>query len=271
MKKQVFNIVVSCLFLCACISAQEIDKRAIELLKKSKSAAVKRGNEAKTWLIEYSGDYRPTKEKKSKGYVDSKYQASLWFEDSPQIRMKILATYPNNHQELIERIFSNGAFSESNKIKSDDRGFTEMTLVPNGDLQKINAEKISKLRFGAFTSVFPILYKFDDNSKFTFAGVAKAGEQKADVVETTIDNHKVKLFLDNETHLLLLMSAIFYDDILKKEIEQRFFYSDYKEENGLLYANKVIVQENGEVVEERSVRLVTPNPEVKPDHFNVKK
>lgn len=272
MKNQLLYFVALSLFLCLNIKAQEVDKRAGEIIKKSKEAVLKQSAEIKNCYLGYAGDYRSNKERISKGYVDYKYQAKLWFEDSPKIKLKILATYPNSQQELIERIFSNEDFSETNRVKIDDRGFTEMTLVPKGDAQKIKEEKISRLKFGTFSTIFPILLKFDSSLKFKFVGVAKAGEQKADVIETTIaKTYKIKLFLDKETHLLLLMTANFYDEILKKEIEQKFFYSDFKEENGLLYAHKIIVQENGEVIEERVIKLVTPNPEIKSGHFNVKK
>lgn len=271
MKRHLLYFVALVLFLSISIDGQEVDKRAAEVIKKSKAATVKQGSEAKSWHLDYAGDYRPGKEKKSKGYVDSKYQANLWFEDSPKIRLRMLATYPNSQQELIERIFNNGDFSETNRVKIDDRGFKEMTLIPSGDLQKINAEKISKLKLGTFSMIFPILFKFDSSLKFTYAGVAKAGEQRADVLETSIDTQKIKLFFDKETHLLLLMTTTFYDDILKKDVEQKFFYSDFKEENGFRYAHKVIVQENGEVTEERLIKLLKPNPEIKSDHFNVKK
>ncbi len=272
MNKQIFYYLVLGLFLCLNVKAQEIDKKAVEIIKKSKAAVVKQNAEVKSWHFEYAGDYRSSAERKAKGYVDSKYQTNLWFEDGPKIRLKVLATYTNNQQELIERIFSNEDFSETNKVKTDGRGFTDMTFVPDGDLQKIKSNNISKLKFATFSTIFPILLRFDSISNFKFAGVAKTSEQKADVIETNLaGTHKIKLFFDKETHLLLLMTATFYDDILKKEIEQKLFYSDFREENGLLYAHKVIVQENGEVIEERLFKLVTPNPTIKPDHFNVKK
>lgn len=270
MKKQLLHFVALSLFFCLNINAQEADKRANEIIKKSKEAVFKKSGEIKNFYLEYAGDYRSNKERKSKGYVDYKYQAKLWFEDSPKVRLKILAAYPNSQQELIERIFNNEDFSETNRVKIDDRGFTEMTLIPKGDAQKIKEEKISKIKFDTFSTIFPILFKFDNGLKFKFVGVANAGEQKADVVETTVaGTHKVKLFLDKETHLLLLMTANFYDEIQKKEIEQKFFYSDFKEENGLLYAHKIIVQENGEAIEERVIKLITPNPELKSGFFDV--
>ena len=272
MKKQFLFLVTLSLFFCHFVKAQEADKTANEIIKQSKSSVLKKNLVINSFYLEYDGDYRSNAERKSKSYLGFTYKTKLWFEDSLKIKQKVLATYPNSQQELIERIFSKEDFSETNKVKIDEKGFTEMTFIPNGDVRKIKEEKISKLKFTAFSSIFPLLLKFDNSLKFKFVGVAKAGKQKADVIETKLsDSYKLNLFFDRETHLLLLMTAKFYDEILKKEIEQKFFYSDFKEESGLLFAHKIIIQENNEAIEEKLIKLITPNPEMKTDFFEVKK
>jgi hypothetical protein len=270
MKKNIY-IFILLLFCCHTLNAQDSVSKAGEVIKKAEAVTFKRKAEVKGYYLEYSGKYRSSSERKSKGYVDFTYQAKLWFEYAPNIKYNRFASYPGNQQEILEDVFSNGEFSESNKIKSGDSGYTDMSFVPNGDAQKIKEQNIAKLKYITFTSVFPMFFKFEDDLKFNYLGTAKSNDQTANVVGTNLANrYEIKMFIDTKTNLPLMLIAKYYDDILKKDIEQKFFYSDFKEENGLFFAHKIITQENNEVVEEKEIKLVTLNPQLKTNFFEVK-
>jgi outer membrane lipoprotein-sorting protein len=55
-----------------------------------------------------------------------------------------------------------------------------------------------------------------------------------------------------------------------KEIEKKYFFSDYRVEDGLLVAHKVIVEQNGKVVAETEIKKFQFNPTFKADFFEVK-
>ena len=102
--------------------------------------------------------------------------------------------------------------------------------------------------------------------------MAKADDQSADILVTSIENnYRIKLYFDQKTHQLLLMSIKFTEPKTNEDIEQKYFFSDYKEVNGLSFAHKVIIHENGEIVEERDIKTIEINPKVESDFFEIKK
>jgi hypothetical protein len=55
-----------------------------------------------------------------------------------------------------------------------------------------------------------------------------------------------------------------------KSLENRYFYSDYQEKDGLLAATRIVVERNGKVTEEKTIKNIKINPTFKPDFFDVK-
>ena len=55
-----------------------------------------------------------------------------------------------------------------------------------------------------------------------------------------------------------------------KQNENKLFFSDYQEKDGLLIATKIITERNGEVVEEKEIKDLKINPKFKSDMFDVK-
>jgi hypothetical protein len=67
------------------------------------------------------------------------------------------------------------------------------------------------------------------------------------------------------------MSASFADPKTGEEVEHKYFFSDYKEENGVNFAHKIIIHENGEIIEERDIKAIELNPKVEPNFFAMTK
>jgi hypothetical protein len=56
-----------------------------------------------------------------------------------------------------------------------------------------------------------------------------------------------------------------------KQIEKKFFYSDYKEFSGIKLPTKIKIERSGKLVEERTIKSVKINPQFKANLFEVKK
>ena len=137
-----------------------------------------------------------------------------------------------------------------------------------GDVKRNEEISLQKAKYEAFSFSFPVLLFFNEDLNFEYSGVAKSGDQTADVLETsTAEGYKVKLFFDQETRLLLLMTAGFVEPKTGEQIEHKYFFSDYKEENGVNFAHKVIVHENGEIIEERDVKAIELNSKLESNFF----
>jgi hypothetical protein len=129
------------------------------------------------------------------------------------------------------------------------------------------------LKDDAFLVVFPILLDYAGYRpvELKYVGVAEAGGTKADVLEAVLTSGaKYRFFFDQQTHLLLLANETWTSRETNKERERKYFFSDYRKEDGLLIAHKIITEENGEVTAERLIKRLQINPTFKPDYFAVK-
>ncbi len=280
MKKQILFLVTILSFLCLSVKAQESEAKAKSIIEKARSAVLKQPANVKNIYTEFDSNFSVPRQKNKfigliEGYTYTS-KSKLWLEFPDKVKYKSLSDNRSNKQQgLTEQTFNGSRLSERNGVKFDDSaGFSEIESIPNPNSEiagKVEKQRIPKFKYKVFSNSFQFILNFGDDSKFNWVGVAKASEQKADVIETALsDTYKIKLFFDQNSHLLLMTTVKFYDEVQEKDFEQKFFYSDYKEENGLLYAHKIIVQENGEVVEERAIKILNLNLELKPNFFDLK-
>jgi hypothetical protein len=131
--------------------------------------------------------------------------------------------------------------------------------------------QIKEFKWRTWTLIFPITldvwyYPFD----FKFIAVAESKDGKAEVLEAVSASKTVyRLFFDQTSHLLLMMTRSFQtSDGIK--VEEKYFFSDYKETNGLIIAHKIEYQQNNELIETRTIKSIKINPELKSEMFNVK-
>ena len=106
-----------------------------------------------------------------------------------------------------------------------------------------------------------------------FVGVAESENGKADVLEATDpQNGNFKLLFDRNSHLLLMMIRNY--TIEDKQIERKFYYSDYREDSGLFVPHKITVQGNTDIGTdlfiESNLKKIDTNPVFKPDVFEIK-
>lgn len=243
--------------------------RAEQVLKQARETARAglKGTEIKSLIvksvIETSLSVTQMPNKKIRGTTDEELSVSL----PDKLRKKGDANYTTN-QEISDWVINGDRVSERSDVMVDGKPVNFVVPTRKSDQQKIDANKDY-----AFTILFPVI--FDSSwypvSGFKYVGVAESNGTKADVIETTSPSPTVyRLFFDQQTHLLLLMSEKWVSGTSKKERERRHFFSDYKKADGLLAAHKIVVEENGEVVEERVIKRLQVNPSFGDDFFAVK-
>ncbi|CDM64182.1 hypothetical protein PYK22_00174 [Pyrinomonas methylaliphatogenes] len=191
-------------------------------------------------------------------------ELSISFPD--KIRQRMEMTFVSN-QQVLERVLNGDRYAQRSEIYVDGK---PLNFTANNLIQKSEQEKIADFKNSAFLMIFPITleYSWYAPLRFKYVGVAEAKEGRADVIETALPNGSTyRLFFDQKTHLLLLMSEMSKDG---REAERRYFFSDYRNVDGLLIAHKVTVEKGKEVVGERQIKSVQINPTFKPDHYLVK-
>lgn len=199
--------------------------------------------------------------------------SKIWFAPPNKFKSKRLSIYEeSNYRELVSEVFKDGLIKESRFHKSDgDTGFSQSLILLNPDREiqkKIEKQKKPKFKYEIFTNLLYIPLHVE-GVDFRFVGIATAGKQKAEVIEASFDDiYKLRLFFDQETHLLLMMTSVFYDDVQERELSHKFFYSDYREKDGILFAHKVLMEENNTVIETRKIKSVKQNIRLESDFFD---
>ena len=271
---RIFAAIIVLFGLSIFCDAQGGKTKADEILKEVREAAFKKNDALSIGYLEAATTLNVRKSKISSGVIPSfEFKSKLWQQRNDGIRIRKLITYPGNSLELSEKIFFAQKLKTSIKIKSPtDAGFVAAGFTEPGDAKQNEENAIKKLRYEAFCLGFPVFLFSSENLVFDYVGVAKSGEQKTDVISTSLaDIYKIRLFFDQKTHQLLLMTANFTDPKTKEEIEHKYFFSDYEQVNGVTCAHKIIMHENGEIVEERDIKQIELNPKVETDFFNTTK
>lgn len=266
------GIIIAC--FCVAGFAQDSKTKAGFILLKAKQESFKNTDLTERIFIESSSRYSLRKTKLKPGMISSyEYRIELWVQKPDGIKLKTLTNYPGGDSQLTENTVFGQVIRNSIKIKgSSDKGFSPILLKERGDPKRNEEILLQKTKYEAFSLGFPVFLFPSEKLSFEYLGVAKSGDQNADVLATSIaDNYKIKLFFDQKTRRLLLMSARFVEPKTGEEIEHKYFFSDYKEENGINFAHKVMIHENGEIIEERDIKKVELNPKLESKFFEVKK
>lgn len=131
-----------------------------------------------------------------------------------------------------------------------------------------------------FLRVFPVILETASNTplEFNYIGKAESNGDKADVLETVMpDGSKLRLFFDEKSHLLRMLVNT-GKTRFGAEYEEKRFFSDYKEKDGIMTANKINVEKTSltktgkfEINDELALKSIKFNPTFKPNIFEVKK
>lgn len=271
MKKVWIGIFIA--LCCGLGFAQDSKSKADFILTKAKKNSVKKVGPIDGVFIESASKFSVRKEKIKPGIISSyDYGTKLWVQNSYSIKLKKMITYPGNSLQITENTVSDQAVQTNTKVKGpDDSGFFPVMVREKGDPKQNERNLLQKTKYEAFSLSFPIYFFSGEDLSFDYVGVAKSSTQNADVLATSIgENYKINLFFDQKTNLLLMMSAKFIDPKSGEATEHKYFFSDYKEENGINFPHKIVIQENGEVIEERDIKKIELNPKIESDFFALK-
>lgn len=264
-------VALFCGLFSIALVAQNTTDRAKKILSDASRTAMLGDSVGRLSSVEFSAKHRATKKMAATGHYILQYSTSrtIWFADSNKFRLEKLYKYQNGGQNRHNYVFRKGVLESKHEYKQNGTAqFIEMKVKPGGDPKLAAQHDIGNLKYEVFGLYFPIFYQFDDKMKFKFVGVARSGYDKANVLESKFDERiLIRLFFDQKKYHLLLMIAKFREPITNESKEQKFFFSEYKNQNGINFAHKVIIQENGEVVEERIIERLNINPEVEPASF----
>lgn len=272
MKVFCIALIITCFNLAGL--AQDSKNKALEIINKSKIQAFKNTNSIEKMFVEASSRFSVRKDKLKPGIVPSyEYGTKLWIQTPNAIRLKTLIKYPDLSAQFNEKLLFDNQIKNSIKVKSpSDSGFVSIMFQERGDPKQNEQILLQKTKYEAFCLIFPIFLSSGEKLSFDYLGIAKAGDQSADVLATTFtENYKIKLYFDQKTHQLLLMNVKFVEPKTSEKTNQDYFFSDYKEENNVSFAHKVIIHENGEIIEERDIKAIQVNPKLETDFFEIKK
>jgi len=247
------------------------NNKAQEILKKAKAAVGKKTDlaAAKAFTMVYESSGRIA------------FQNKI-FETNAKVEVNLSSFDKIRASKFIQH-FSNGKPTNTEK--------QEFTLNGDGfyldmNVFGINGEKIDfnvktdvdkEQRKKSFRNeIFHLFFPFTLDAveyfpmNFSYVGTAESKDGKAEVLELAAPNKTTyRLFFDAKTYLLLMMTETRTSE-QNKTFEKKYFYSDYQEKEGLLFATKIVVENNGVVVEERTIKDLKVNPTFKPNSFDVK-
>jgi hypothetical protein len=196
--------------------------------------------------------------------IQGKRKIATDFAAPDKIRQNTVGDYSTN-QENSTYVLNGAKFSSKVDV------FVNGQLQQNMNFGIDKDSQISKLKSDAFLLLFPITL---DASwyvplEFQYIGQAESKDGKAEVIEAVTPTQvKYRLFFDIDTHLLLMMTENWIEE--SKPTENKYFFSNYQEKEGLLIATKIITERNGKVAQEKEIKNLKVNPTFKPGLFEVK-
>ncbi len=272
--KQV-RILILFLFICASAFAQD---KSADASESQKSESVKKAEKVliqakvafnkKTEIADIKSLNIKTKSSQQLSIagkkIDGKIEEEFNFDLPNKIQHSFSGDYSTN-KSVTTAILNGEKFSSKIDTFVDGKLFN---LAANVNTKS----QISDLKRETFLLIFPIIL---DASwyiplEFNYIGIAESKDGKAEIIEAVSSSKtSYRLFFDSETHLLLLMTESWTDKD-NKQNENKYFFSNYQEKNGLLIATNIITERNGEVTEEKEIKELKINPNFKSDVFEIK-
>jgi len=282
------------------------DIKTIQIEKQITSAV-----EAK---ILYEGEAEP-QETKSRVKIDKEVMARF-----PDRLKSVTTTYmpemDENENFSKMELVANGEEVEVKQLSVfNGKEFDMKEALKTGGMSKEEIEKQIKkvaeaqremetkefVRQNLWADVFPVLLDlpWEIDTRFVYLGKAQAGDKRANILEYVPTDKekaqqkkhkatgKARLFFDEKTHLLLMLTAELL--VKKSNIKTKYFFSDYEEEDGILvakrinaeaitsndegveFAGKKTVRGSSKTISEIIVKKFKINPTFKKGTFEVKK
>lgn len=250
--------------LSSFIFAQNDRLKAGLILTQAKSAAIENGSkQISNFYIEASSRNHSRSDKVKAGYVpEFETDQTLWGTSDGSYKISKLFKYADGAQQRTDLFLTAAGVKQRLYYKSAERSnFNQLIFKEPGDPAENEKLLRSETRLDAFVLAFPVFFISDQSLVFDYDGVVQSKDVSAHILKVNIDNiYNLKLYIDSVTHRLLKIEALFTEPKTKNEIRREYFYSEYKPNNGFNFANKIVVRENGELIEERRIIKIAPDP-----------
>ena len=167
-------------------------------------------------------------------------------------------------------VAAKSAMAGSGGAKSDDFGGKKVGGSGNsssGAMPQISQEDLGRMLL-AWLLITPGTLPVE----FTYAGTAKADGKTADVLDlnSTNDRFATRLFIDQQTHQLLMLTYQVPMPNTADKTEIRWVVSDYRSADGLTLPHRLTKSMGGQVNGEIQINKVKVNPSLKPSKFEKK-
>ncbi|MFV0389796.1 MAG: hypothetical protein ACK5NT_13710 [Pyrinomonadaceae bacterium] len=133
-------------------------------------------------------------------------------------------------------------------------------------------EEIKNLQRDTWLVTFPIFFESTiyKDLEITYIGKAESDNKRAYILEAYKDENKYRLFIDEETNLLLMMTRSWKDQD-ETEHQIKYYFSDYREESGILFAHKIRFESDVPSIGqgETTIKSLVLNPPFKDDVFEI--
>ena len=260
--------------LSSVISAQEKDSttdRSQEIIKQSQKKLGKKTdlNLLKTLTVNYETQSRLVFQDK---IFESESKSRVSMEGSDKFHaVKSISHFTDGKQSNTEKqeyVLNGEQFSFDTNVIGANGEKVDFDVNKEVDKKQLRNSFKSEMFYLIFPLILDSSFYFPMNTKYI--GTVESKDGKAELVELTTPSKRVfKLFFDPRTDLLLMMSETWTNKD-NKTFETKYFYSDYIEKSGLLFASKIAVEKKGTVIEEKTIKQIEVNPVLNLKLFNVK-
>src|SRR5262245_4945272 len=119
-----------------------------------------------------------------------------------------------------------------------------------GQTMELEGEQLKEMKEQAYQTeiglLFPLLKK-DSKFKFSLLGEMQIEGKPAVGVKISHDGHRdLDMFFDKENYLLVKTETRMLHPVTMQEVPAVVFYSDYKENNGIKEARKIVIHLDGQ-------------------------
>lgn len=191
---------------------------------------------------------------KAAGNADKNSQSSqetkLSVDFPNEVLLDVYIDFSTNQFSRVEKL-RKGIYSENSQVIVDNKPLYAALNLP----ETPRNIKEGNFKVKLFTMLFPMILTSPDyeSLEFKFIGVAKSEEDDLDIIEVQMENETmIRLFFEKKSSLLKLMTEKWVDSRTKREFERKYYFSDYREREGILLANKVFIEIPNVVSEERT-------------------
>lgn len=155
-----------------------------------------------------------------------------------------VAAQGSDQQRLSISLQVDGQMIAFTSVLNRDQGWQKV----NENTADMTAEQLTEAKANAYSSWVSTLLPLKDKA-FTLApfGEIEIGDRKVVGVNVTREGRRsITLFFDKESLRLVRTETTVRDEMTSKEVTEEINYTEFKEQDGIPYATKLVIKRNGQ-------------------------